>query len=186
VTANFMMAERLLAAAQSEGSALESAVREHARLVYRIAYSVLRNAADAEDTVQDTFLCMLRYGAKAAAIEDMKAWLARIAWRTAVERRERMAKSAARHEAPLDDLAAPSHSADHVLLETERKQALRRLIAALPDSLRDPLLLGATEELSPREIAEVLGITEAAVRSRAFRARQILRERMTAWMGERT
>jgi DNA-directed RNA polymerase specialized sigma24 family protein len=44
-------------------------------------------------------------------------------------------------------------------------------------------VLSALEELSSREIGTVLGISEAAVRSRAFRARQILRERMTARMG---
>jgi len=180
-----MMADRVLAIGQTGDNVLESAVREHSRLVYRIAYSVLRNAAEADDAVQDTFLRMLRYGGKAAAIEDMKAWLARIAWRVAVERRGRLTKSAASHKLPSDDLASRSHGADRFLLETERKDALSRFIAALPDSLRDPLVLGAIEELSPREIAEVLDISEAAVRSRAFRARQILRERMTAWMGDR-
>jgi RNA polymerase sigma-70 factor, ECF subfamily len=179
-----MMADRVLAIEQTGDNVLESAVREHARLVYRIAHSVLRNSAEAEDAVQDTFLRLLRYGRKAAAIEDMKAWLARIAWRVAVERRERVAKATAGHETQPDDLAAPSQIADRVLIESERKEALHRFIAALPDSLRDPLVLGAIEELSPREIAEVLGITEASVRSRAFRARQLLRERMSAWMGD--
>src|SRR3984885_4347977 len=68
---------------------LEVAVREHARLVYRIAYSVLRNAAEAEDVVQEVFLRALRYGKKLAGVEDRKAWLAQIAWRAAVEARRR-------------------------------------------------------------------------------------------------
>ena len=185
MTADLVMADRGLAATESSASFLESAVREHARLVYRIAYSVLRNPDEAEDAVQDTFLRMLRHGDKARSIEDLKAWLARIAWRVAVERRNRLAKPAQDAQVPVDQLPAQARSADRVLVENERNAALHRFIAALPEQLRDPLVLAAIEELSPREVAVMLGIAEAAVRSRTFRARQILRERMTAWMGER-
>jgi RNA polymerase sigma-70 factor (ECF subfamily) len=55
---------------------------------------------------------------------------------------------------------------------------VEKLIAALPAKLRDPLTLSVLEEMSPGEVAEVLGINEAAARSRLFRARQILRERL--------
>jgi RNA polymerase sigma-70 factor (ECF subfamily) len=55
---------------------------------------------------------------------------------------------------------------------------LERLIVALPDKLRDPLILSALEEMSPLEVAATLGINEAAVRSRVFRARQILKEKL--------
>ena len=52
------------------------------------------------------------------------------------------------------------------------------MIAALPEKLRQPLILSTIEEMSPREVAATLGIDEAAVRSRVFRARQILREKL--------
>jgi RNA polymerase sigma-70 factor (ECF subfamily) len=55
---------------------------------------------------------------------------------------------------------------------------LEKLIAVLPEKLRAPLLLSAVDEMSPREVAATLGINEAAVRSRVFRARQILREKL--------
>jgi RNA polymerase sigma-70 factor (ECF subfamily) len=57
---------------------------------------------------------------------------------------------------------------------------LERLIGALPDKLREPLILSTLEEMSPREVAATLGINEAAVRSRVFRARQILKEKLSA------
>src|SRR3954469_24131439 len=66
--------------------AIEAAVREHARLVYRIAYSILRNHHDAEDATQETFVRVMRYRRKLEGVRDPKSWLARIAWRVAVER----------------------------------------------------------------------------------------------------
>ena len=56
----------------------------------------------------------------------------------------------------------------------------RKLIAALPDELRYPLVLSALEELSSPQIAQVLGISESSVRGRIFRARQILKEKLSA------
>jgi RNA polymerase sigma-70 factor (ECF subfamily) len=175
-------------ASETRGSDwLEMAVREHSRLVYRIAYSVLRSPADAEDATQEIFLRVLRYGKKMTGIHDQKAWLARIAWRVAVERRKNMAKLGENTDAGVDEavatLAAPGHGADRALLEQERSTTLQRLIAALPASLRDALVLSTLEEIAPREVASMLGISEAAVRSRSFRAREILRDKLLAAAG---
>jgi RNA polymerase sigma-70 factor (ECF subfamily) len=168
---------------QEHQDPLETAVREHSRLVYRIAYSVLRNPADAEDATQEIFLRVLRYGNKLAAIEDKRAWLARIAWRVAVERRNGMVKTAARTEEAGETLVSTGRAADRILLDQERTAVLDRLIAGLPDSLRDALVLSTLEEIAPRQVASMLGISEAAVRSRSFRAREILRDRLLALSG---
>ena len=163
---------------------LETAVREHARLVYRIAYSVLRNATEAEDAVQEVFLRVLRHRKKLAGVEDRKAWLAQIAWRVAVEARRQGMRLAGNGGSPEgDELQSTDSGAELTLLGKERGELLHAMILGLPDSLRDPLVLSALEELSPREIGTMLGLSEAAVRSRAFRARQILRELLTARMG---
>jgi RNA polymerase sigma-70 factor (ECF subfamily) len=180
------MAGEAIALAQQEEDLLETAVREHALLVYRIAYSVLRNPADAEDATQETFLRLLRYGKRIAGIHDQKAWLARVAWRVAVERRQSMAKAAAHTEEAGETLVAPGHGAERVLLEQERNAALERMISALPSALRDALVLSTLEEIAPRDVAAMLGISEAAVRSRSFRAREILREKLLALTGPRT
>ncbi len=173
------MPSEVLTLAQKAEDRLEAAVREHSRLVYRIAYSVLRDREDAEDATQETFLRVLRYERQFAGVDDPKAWLARIAWRVAVERRSHVVRASARREEVADELSSPGMRADDALLERERTALLNRLIAALPDQLRDPLVLLAMDEISPRQAALVLGISEAAVRSRAFRARQILKERLT-------
>jgi RNA polymerase sigma-70 factor, ECF subfamily len=167
--------------AETEDHELELAVREHARLVYRIAYSVLRNHHDAEDVTQETFLRVLRYRRKLQGIREQRTWLARIAWRTAVERRP------AANQVAFDEISVAVHHirssaapADQVLLDAEMRQAVEKLMAALPEKLRDPLTLSTLEEMTPADIAEVLGLNEAGVRSRLFRARQILREKLTA------
>ena len=166
--------------------AVEALVREHSRLVYRIAYAVLRRHQDAEDATQETFIRVLRYSSKLAGVEDPRTWLARIAWRVAVDRSKHRRWD---REIPLDDpektpvdMASSEIPADASMQGAQIGAALEKLIAALPTKLREPLILSTLEEMSPREVAATLGINEAAVRSRVFRARQILKEKLTQQM----
>jgi RNA polymerase sigma-70 factor, ECF subfamily len=177
------LVSQALAAEQIEDDALELAVREHARLVYRVAYSVLRNHHDAEDATQETFLRVLRYRRKLAGIRDSRTWLARIAWRVALERRRRAPEVLLEEASMASRIPSAAASADEALLGQEMSAVFEGLIAALPAKLRDPLILSALEEMSITDIAEVLGINAAAARSRLFRARQILREKFAALPG---
>jgi RNA polymerase sigma-70 factor (ECF subfamily) len=177
VTGRVLVNQAMALAAGGEEE-LELAVREHARLVYRVAYSVLRNHHDAEDATQETFVRVLRYRRKLMGVREPRTWLARIAWRVAVDRRKssQFASDAADGQgAPITSRAA---GADEVLLGAEMSQILEGLIATLPAKLREPLTLSTVEGMSPPDIAEVLGIKETAVRSRLFRARQILRAKL--------
>jgi RNA polymerase sigma-70 factor, ECF subfamily len=176
-----------------EKDLLENLVRQHSRLVYRIAYAVLRSHHDAEDATQETFVRVLRYSHKLARVENHKTWLARIAWRVAVDRSRQQGR---KREIPLDDpekplpeVASSDARADDALHGAHVSDVLERMIAALPEKLRQPLILSTIEEMPPREVAATLGINEAAVRSRIFRARQILRERLGGrtsrkWVGK--
>jgi RNA polymerase sigma factor (sigma-70 family) len=167
---------------RSLDEALEELVRQHSRLVYRIAYAALRSHHDAEDATQETFLRVLRYSHKLATVEEPKPWLARIAWRVAVDRSRQRGR---KQEIALDDPGDPAEEArssdipaDRAMQSSEESAHLERLMAALPKKLREPLILSAVEEMSPREVAATLGINEAAVRSRVFRARKILKEKL--------
>lgn len=173
-----------LIAAPAGEDALEAAVREHARLLYRVAYSVLRNHHDAEDATQEAFVKVLRYGQKLTRVRDPRTWLARIAWRVAIDRRKK------RPELALDDVSVcelPSSliAADQMAINSEITALLERLIVALPRQLRDAVLLATVEEMSPADMAEVLEIPESAVRSRLFRAREILREKLSAILAKK-
>ncbi len=169
-------------AERSEDGLLEDLVRQYSRLVYRIAYAALRSHHDAEDAAQETFLRVLRHSRRLAAVEDQKSWLARIAWRVAVERSR---KASRKQETTLDDPKRPlpeivsaDSAADDKMHGAQVSLLLEKFIAALPEKLREPLVLLTVEEMSPRDVAAALGINEAAVRSRVFRARQILREKL--------
>jgi RNA polymerase sigma-70 factor, ECF subfamily len=174
---------------RSQDEALEDLVRQHSRLVYRIAYAALRSHHDAEDATQETFLRVLRYSHKLAGVDNPKTWLARIAWRVAIDRSQQRGR---KREIPLEDPEQPvaelpsAHApADEAMHGTRVGERLGRLIAALPNKLREPLILSAVEEMTPREVAATLGINEAAVRSRVFRARQILREKLAEPAGRK-
>lgn len=171
--------------AESQDEVLEAMVREHSRMVYRIAYAVLHSHHDAEDATQETFVRTLRQGAKLAAIEDPRAWLARVAWRVAVDKSRQRGRG---QEVPLDDpdkaVAEPASTdagVDENLQSAQSSARIEKLIEALPEKLRLPLVLSAVEEMTPREVGSMLGINEAAVRSRIFRARQILKEKLAAF-----
>src|SRR5580704_4052637 len=89
---------------RTQDDALEDLVRQHSRLVYRIAYAALRSHHDAEDATQETFLRVLRYSPKLAGVENPKTWLARIAWRVAVARSRQRGR---RQEIPIEDPERP-------------------------------------------------------------------------------
>ncbi len=168
---------------------LEALVREHSRLVYRIAYAVLRRHHDAEDATQETFMRVLRYSSKLAAVENQKTWLARIAWRVAVDRSMQLGRTREipleDPEKPLPEVASADDPVDETVQGAQVGVALERMLAALPEKLREPLILSALQEMSPSEVGVALGINEAAVRSRVFRARQILREKLARLIGRK-
>jgi RNA polymerase sigma-70 factor (ECF subfamily) len=178
VAVGYVIANEAMDAARTGESDLELAVRQHARLVYRIAYSVLRNHQDAEDATQETFIRVLRARRKLATVNDPRRWLAKIGWRVAVERRRKPAEVSLEEVSEVSSQDRWKAGADEELLGTEMNRLLQSVIARLPPKLREPLVLSTLEEMSTLDIAATLGTSEAAVRSRVFRARQILRERL--------
>ena len=178
-------AERTRAEATHE--AIAALVQEHSRLVYRIAYAALRQHQDAEDATQETFLRVLRYRSMLADVEDPKTWLARIAWRVAVERSKgrKVRESSIDDETSPLDLASEAPIADAQFEQSQTTAILEKLVQALPKKLRQPLILSTVEQMAPRQAAAVLGINESAFRSRIFRARQILKEKLMERIGGR-
>ncbi|HXM42188.1 MAG TPA: RNA polymerase sigma factor [Bryobacteraceae bacterium] len=153
-------------------------VERQSRFVFRVAYALLRNSHDAEDAVQDTFLKLYRGGAW-ESIENERAFLARVAWRIAVDKLK-----SARRAASLDGEPALHGGAnpERALLTADWNAAVHRLVDALPQELRQPLALSTVEEMNSREIAQAMGISEGTVRTRIMRARRILKQKLAALM----
>lgn len=162
---------------------LEEMVREHSRLIYKVCYSLLRNHHDAEDATQETFVRCLRYRKRLTEVRDPRAWLARMAWRVAANRRTaRVEVSLEEAAKTVSELRGKGHAPEEIAANQQMLALLDRLIANLPRELRDALVLSTVEELTSPEIAEVLEIPEGSVRSRLTRARQILKEKLAAML----
>lgn len=157
-------------------------VGRQARLAFRVAYAVLLNSADAEDAVQEMFLKLHRHGGWQRA-ENERAYLARVAWRTAVDLRRAAQPASFSEPVGCDSVIDPPSSApgpEETVLTANQEALVHRMIDALPEDLRLPLVLSSSHELNSREIAEVLGIPEGTVRTRLQRARQMLRQKLEA------
>jgi len=169
----------VLSSIKSEGSEIDLAalVETYSALLFRVTYSLLRSRAEAEDVVQDVFVRVLEHQQSLPAVRDMRVWLIRIAWNLAIDRRRRI-RPEQMDTAFAETLAATSISVEKALDEAQRMQAVLRELERLPKAERHILLLSSLEELDTREIANVLGRTESAVRALLFRARTRLRERL--------
>jgi RNA polymerase sigma-70 factor (ECF subfamily) len=157
-------------------------VERQSRFVFRVAYAVLLNAHDAEDAVQETFLKLYRNGGW-RELDNARAFLARVTWRVAVDRRRASRPNDAITAPELDleaalDPPSPHPGPEQALVAANQHALVHLMIDALPEDLRMPLVLSASDELNSREIAIILGIPEGTVRTRLQRARQVLRQRL--------
>jgi len=163
---------------------LAALVERYSRLLFRVAHSVLRTRAEAEDVVQDVFVRVIERRRSLLAIRDMRVWLIRIAWNLALDRRRRI-RPEQMDENFAETLAASAVSAGERLEQAQRMSAVLREMERLPKTERHVLLLSAIEELGTAEMAQVLGRSESAVRALLFRARTRLREWLEAQGGKR-
>lgn len=165
-----------------DADALALLVEEHAGTLFRVAYSVVRHSEDAEDIVQETYVRVLRHAGKMQEIRDPRVWLIRIAWNLALDRKRRRKTFSVDDDAANIMLRLPNNElpADKALAASQGHARLLRMMDSLPAKERQVLVLSAMQELSTVEIAKVLKTTESTVRSRLFRARQRMRERIEA------
>jgi RNA polymerase sigma-70 factor (ECF subfamily) len=161
---------------RAEEEAVAGLVSQYAGTLYRVAYSVLRNAADAEDAVQEAFVRVLRHRDTLHEVRDQRVWLIRIVWNVVLDRKRRM-----KTRPETDDVAelarvlpAAGLSADERVAAAQHHAHVLACVEKLPAKERQVLMLSAFEELTSVEIAEVLGISESSVRSRLFRARNLM------------
>jgi RNA polymerase sigma-70 factor, ECF subfamily len=153
----------------------EARLAESSTLAFRVAYAVLRHRQDAEDIAQEAFVRAHRSFRQLRDRDRFRAWLARLTWRLAIDRRRtdrrRAMRDAAHPHAP-----RPERTADEAIAGRERADLVWRAIDALPEKLRVVVVLTAIEEHDLHEVARLLGIAEGTVKSRLFAARRRMKE----------
>lgn len=155
-------------------------VARQSTFVFRLAYAVLRNSHDAEDVVQEVFLKVHRSWASWHKVKEERAYLARTAWRAALDRRPKRADSALEGRQFVSQQQNPEQEA----LNANWSAIVHKLLDTLPDELRLPLVLSAMEELKSAEIAALLGVPEGTVRTRVMKARSVLKQKLAALKGQ--
>jgi RNA polymerase sigma-70 factor (ECF subfamily) len=177
------LAGRVLA---GENAAFELLMRRYNRRLYRVARSMLRNDAEAEDALQDAYLAAYQSLANFRGEASLATWLSRVVVNQCLGRMRRQARRD--NILPMVSLGGPdeqehaampseeSHTPDRALLRAELRAVLERKLDELPETFRTVFVLRCVEELSVEETARCLDIPEATVRTRHFRARSMLRE----------
>ena len=144
-------------------------------MVFRLALHQLGSYADADDAVQEVFLRLWRQKAPFESEEHLRRWLLRV---TVNWCRDKLRSPRRRRRVDWDSLE------NQPAFETPEQGELYEAVMSLPEKYRTVLDLFYYEELSVREIGEVLGLSQSAVTTRLSRARKLLRERWEAWQDD--
>jgi RNA polymerase sigma factor (sigma-70 family) len=170
---------------QDKALRFRDAALPHLDDVYALARYLMRNAADAEDAVQECYLRALRHFDSYRG-PAMKPWLLAILRNVCNAEFARRGKQDETAEYAGDDRATeqtpiwqePLASPETALLRQHDDNAIRSLVAALPQPFREAIVLREVNDLSYQQIAEVAGVPVGTVMSRLARARAMLR---SAW-----
>jgi RNA polymerase sigma-70 factor, ECF subfamily len=175
--------------AQGDMRALEHLMRLHNRTMYRTARAILRDDAEAEDAVQDAYLQIYRSIGAFRGDAKLSTWLVRIVVNEALARRRKDARRASivpirrggveEHEFEAEAEVREGNGPESQAQRSELRRLLEQKIDELPEAFRAVFMLRALEELPVDETAAVLGVPEATVRTRFFRARSLLRESLS-------
>ena len=197
IGADLALVERLRV---GDAAALEALMERYASRVYRLAHGILRNSADAEEVVQDVFLTLFQKIHTFEGRSALASWIYRVTTNAAlIKRRGRKTDREVSIDAQLPTFLPDGHRAgdraliwadwsqtpEADLLSQETRAILERAIDELPVPYRTVLVLRDVEGLSSEEVAEIVGDSVPAVKSRLHRARMVLREELTRHLGLR-
>ena len=182
-------AELAALAARADTGAFEVLMRRYNQLLFRTARSILKSDEETQDAVQEAYLNAWRSLASFRSDSKLSTWLVRIVINEALGRvRKRSGSNVVSLDIvaggqlpePEDAMEADyDEQPDRVAGRAEIRRLMEARIDALPEAFRTVFMLRAVQELSVEEVAAVLRIPEATVRTRFFRARSLLRESLS-------
>ncbi len=176
--------------AAGDHGAFEFLMRRHNRPLYRTARSILKDDAEAEDVLQDAYILAYRGIDKYRGESSLTTWLTRIVVNESIARSRKSSRRAeiirldgdldlSKQLAETDMNESTPEQPERAALRSEARRLLEKKIDELPDAFRTVFVLRALEEMTVEETAGILGIPDATVRTRFFRARGLLREALS-------
>jgi len=174
-----------------EEAALNRLMERHATPVFHFLCRMLGNEDDANDLAQETFVRVFKSRDRFDAQHKFSTWLFTIAanlarnhfrWRTRHPNLSLETENPETGQTLGSVLPANDPTPHETALAGERAAAVRKAVAALPEDLREAIVLCEWEERSVADAAGILEATPKAVESRLYRARQLLRERLKSWL----
>ncbi len=176
---------------QGDPSAMEEIVKRYSNKVYNLAYHLTRDAHAAEEIMQDVFLTVIAKIGTLTTEAYFSTWLYRVTTNAAYGYLRKEKKFS--EQTPVEDIDQEQYLEydwtnlpDDVLLSEESKEVLRKSIDSLPEAMRTVVVLKDVEGLKNEEIAETLGISVPAVKSRLHRGRLILRQLLSEYFSKYT
>jgi RNA polymerase sigma-70 factor (ECF subfamily) len=167
--------------------AFELMMRRHNQMLFRTARSILRDDSEAEDALQDAYILAYRAMPNFRGDAKLSTWLTRIVVNEAIARSRKRQHSAEvirlhgeyQHIDEVTMTAGASESPERAAMRLQTRKLLEQSIDSLPEAFRSVFVLRTVQEMSGEEVAACLGITEATVRTRLFRAKSLLREALS-------
>jgi len=176
------VASRVLA---GETSLYELLMRRYNQRLYRVAYSILRDAAEAEDVMQDAYVRAYEHLSQFAGRARFSTWLTRIAVHEGLARLEKRKRLDS-----FDDVGEPQEyaesnapSPEEEVSQMETRALIEQVILSLPEAYRIVVTLREVEQMSTADTAAALGLSEENVKVRLHRARNLMREELYAKLG---
>jgi len=174
-------------------SALAELFEAYADPIYRLAMQLLGDPSAAEDVVQETFVSAITHRDTFEGRSKLSSWMYRIAYNAAMGRLRARQEEPLPEDEPDDEAPAPlphnlvewNLTPEQLQQDSEAAEVLQKAIAALPMKYRVVFFLRDVEGQSTEQTAEVLGLTETAVKVRLHRARLALREMLSDYFVER-
>jgi len=172
-------------------AALNALMDRHAAGVFHFLCRMLGNEDDANDLAQESFVRVYRARESYQPAQKFSTWLFTIAanlarnqlrWRSRHPNVSLDAESESTEQTLGDTLPAATSTPHQAADEAERAQRVRAAVQALPGDLREAIVLCEWEDLPVAEAATVLSTTPKAVESRLYRARKLLRDRLSRWL----
>jgi len=177
----------LLAARKGDRAALGDLLERHQRQVFAFGMKMCGDSEDAQEVAQNTLLSMVRSVRDFRGEASLSTWLYTVARSFCIKKRRRTKGAPAHHE-PLDaaaheQAAEPAPSPEQTLLGRETRDAVAAALDQLEPEAREVVILRDLEGLTAPEVAQITGLSVAAVKSRLHRARQSLRTQLLAVVG---